>query len=68
LGKDAFLKEYRQFPHGLWSFDMTMGIDECKYTVSDAAAWMKELIAKSDANPAIGRVLLLPESHLKLSP
>lgn len=45
LKKDIHLKEYKRFPHGLWSLATSYGIEECKYAVSDAAAWIKELAA-----------------------
>ena len=48
MNKDVYLKEYRRFPHGLWSFASSFGIKECQYAVSDAAAWIKELIAKRE--------------------
>ena len=48
LKKDVHLKEYKRFPHGLWSFATSYGIEECKYAVSDAAAWLKELAAKHE--------------------
>ncbi len=48
LGKDVFLKEYRELPHGFWCYDLPMGIPEYGYTVSDSAAWLKELAAKHE--------------------
>ncbi len=48
LNKDVHLKEYTRFPHGLWSLATSYGIEECKYSVSDAAAWVKELVAKHE--------------------
>ena len=36
------------FPHGLWSFDMPLGIDECKFAVADCVKWMNEIITKKE--------------------
>jgi len=46
LGKDVKLKEYRNFPHGIWSFDIEGGIEECKFVIMDCAKWMNEIIEK----------------------
>jgi hypothetical protein len=45
LGKDAFLREYRNFPHGIWSFDVSFGgIKDSKFAVEQTIIWIKELI------------------------
>ena len=49
LKKDIYLKEYRRLQHAMWNFDLIPGIDVYKYTVSDAAAWLKELKSKNEA-------------------
>ena len=64
LGKDALLKEYRNFPHGIWSFDVALGIDECKFVTVDFAAYVSEFVAPM---PKPVRVALQSEPPLAIN-
>ena len=50
MKKDVFLKEYRNFPHGVWNFDLKVGLDECRYMTSDCTDWMNDIIRKKLLN------------------